>query len=175
MLVHRIGLLGGECTGKSTLAADLASTFPGTAVVVPEVVRAFVTEHGRAPLAHEQTDIMARQVHAESHAQQRAGADVQWLIADPAPAMTAIYSLIYFGDETLLEPARAHLLTYDTVLWCDRDLPWVPDPGQRDGAHMRDAAHEAIEAAFPDVATHRIAGSPLRRIDSARRIIGLGV
>ena len=173
--MHRIGLLGGECTGKSTMAAALASTLPGTAVVVPEVVRAFVTERGRSPHLHEQADIMAQQVLAEDRAMNRAGVDVQWLIADPAPAMTAIYSMIYFGDESLLEPARAHLLTYDTVLWCDRDVPWVPDPGQRDGTHMRDAAHEAIAVAFPDVTTQRISGSPLHRIDMAQRIMGLGV
>lgn len=173
--MHRIGLLGGECTGKSTMAADLASILPGTTVIVPEVVRTFVAERGRSPHPHEQAGIMAQQVLAEDRAMDRAGVDVQWLIADPAPAMTAIYSMIYFGDETLLEPARAHLLTYDTVLWCDRDLPWVPDPGQRDGAHMRDTAHEAIAMAFPDVATQRISGSPLHRIDMAQRIIGLGV
>ena len=173
--MQRIGLLGGECTGKSTLAADLALTLPGRAVVVPEVVRDFVTKHGRAPYPHEQADIMARQMRAEDRALERADANVQWLIADPAAAMTAIYSAIYFGDEELLEPARAHLLTYDTVLWCDRDLPWAPDPGQRDGAHMRDAAHEAIDVAFPDVAIHRVSGSPLQRVDAAQRIIGLGV
>jgi len=159
--VMRIGLIGGECTGKSTLARDLAVALPGTAIVVPEFLRAFVQDHGRSPRADEQAMIMAAQADQELIAEQT---NPEWLIADPAPAMTAIYSQVYFGDETLLPSARQQLRSYDVVLWCDMDLPWQPDPGQRDGAHMRAAAHAAIAAAFVDPTVHLISGTAEARL-----------
>jgi nicotinamide riboside kinase len=166
--VMRIGLIGGECTGKSTLARDLAAALPGSTIVVPEVVRAFVHDQGRPPHADEQAGIMAAQAEQEAIAEQ---ADPDWLIADPAPAMTAIYSHLYFDDDALLPAAQAQLADYDIVLWCDVDLPWQPDPGQRDGAHMRAAAHAAIAAALVIPSVHLISGSPAERLDHALRLL----
>ncbi|MFM8896435.1 MAG: AAA family ATPase, partial [Actinomycetales bacterium] len=86
----RIGLIGGECTGKSTLAADLSAALrrclrdgagvEPRVVVVGEVLRTFVTEHQRAPQVAEQAGIMAEQRLAEEQAEQIG--DI--VIADPA-------------------------------------------------------------------------------------------
>jgi len=160
----RIGLIGGECTGKSTLARDLAAALPGTAIVVPEFLRTFVLDHGRPPRADEQAMIMATQAEQEFIAAQ---GNPDWLIADPAPAMTAIYSQVYFDDDSLLASAQQQLRSYDVVLWCDTDLPWQPDPGQRDGAHMRAAAHDAIAAAFVGPTVHLISGRVEARLQRA--------
>ena len=46
---RRIGLLGGECTGKTTLGEDLARTLPG--FVAEEYLRDFVSTFGRLPTA----------------------------------------------------------------------------------------------------------------------------
>lgn len=170
--VRRIGLLGGECTGKSTLASDLAEALPGSTLVVSEILRDFVRTHGRTPLPDEQAALMAAQSDAEREA---AALGPTWLIADPAPAMTAIYSLIYFDDDTLLPQARAALVAYDTLLWCDRDLPWMPDPGQRDGPHMRHAAHAAIAEAFDGYPMHLISGPREQRRTNAQQIVQAGV
>ncbi len=49
---RRIGLVGGEGTGKTTLASALAVALP--ACVVDESLRAFVEREGRTPRADEQ-------------------------------------------------------------------------------------------------------------------------
>lgn len=140
----RIGLIGGECTGKSTLAGDLAGALRRQTAarvhVVPEALRAFVQEHGRAPVASEQAGIMAAQRAAEDAAASAGGI----VIADPATMMTAVYSELYFEDAALWGPALQDARDYAVVLWCRPDLPWEPDPGQRDGPAFREHADALI-------------------------------
>lgn len=136
----RVGLLGGECTGKTTLAGALAETLP--ACVAPESLRAFVARNGRPPRADEQAALLDQQ-HA---AEESAAADCRCgvLVVDPAPLMTAVYSEVYFADASLTPRAIELALEYDLLVWCAPDLPWVPDPGLRDGAQWRTRADEVI-------------------------------
>lgn len=67
-----------------------------------------------------------------------------WLIADPAPLMTAIYSLEYFDDGSLVSLGIAHARNYDLLVWCGTDIPWTPDPGQRDGGDRRSSTDATI-------------------------------
>lgn len=160
----RIGLIGGECTGKSTLAADLSAALrrclrdgagvEPRVVVVGEVLRTFVTEHQRAPQVAEQAGIMAEQRLAEEQAEQIG--DI--VIADPATMMTAVYSQLYFRDRSLWPQALHQAGDYALLLWCRPDLPWLADPGQRDGPAFRQRADRII------------AGSQLAR--SARQLRG---
>lgn len=153
-----IALLGGECSGKTSLAHVLADALHG--IVVPEELRAFVQQHGRAPHQTEQAQIFATQLAAIRRAQS-VNPD-RWIVCDPAAAMTAIYSQIYFADDTLLADAMRELVSTDAVIWCDIDLPWEPDGLQRDGVHMRQAAHDAIAVmvnVMPDLKIHPVSGS----------------
>lgn len=136
----RIGLIGGECTGKSTLARRLAAALP--ACVVDESLRAFTARMGRPPRRAEQADLMGEQAACEDAA--AASCDRGVLVADPAVLMTAVYSVLYFADDALVPRAVAHAQGYDLVVWCAPDLPWEPDPGQRDGADHRDRADAII-------------------------------
>ena len=138
--VARIGLIGGECTGKSTTAAALAELLGG--VVAHEVLREFVAEHGRVPAQAEQRQVMRTQMAREDSLVASPGARL--VIADPMPAMTALYSDVYYADSTLLPEGVEHAARYDLVLWCRPDLPWVPDPGQRDGPEYRALVDERI-------------------------------
>ena len=166
----RIGVIGGECSGKSTLARALARDLP--ACLVPEELRSFVERHGRPPSAHEQADLLARQVQAEAEA-----ADAcphRWLVADPAPLMTAVYSVVYFDDPSLLSRGVAHAGGYDLVVWCDPDIPWQPDPGQRDGPALRARADAIIADVVRDrlapagVRVLRVGGDEVARVTSVR-------
>lgn len=171
----RIGLIGGECTGKSTLAADLAEALRARTDldigIVPEVLRAFVARKGRPPLVTEQAGIMKAQRHAEDAA---AGAH-DLVIADPATMMTAIYSELYFDDPGLWGQAAVDAHEYQVVLWCRPDLPWEPDPGQRDGPDFREradsliAARLAVASAWLDPTTRLspVFGSRQARLDQA--------
>ena len=170
-----IGLLGGECTGKSTLARALVAALSADgrqAVVVPEALRGFVEAHGRPPEASEQAAIMAEQSGAvdEAVARWSGTAAPAVVIADPSAAMTAVYSTIYFADHALDAAAVVDLDRCSLVAWCQPDLPWEPDGLMRDGEHMRAAAHAAIEALLPATRTPVVAvsGTLAQRVASIR-------
>jgi nicotinamide riboside kinase len=52
-----VSIVGGESTGKSTLAAALGEDLP--AVVVGEFLRTWVHQQGRVPLSAEQATVLA--------------------------------------------------------------------------------------------------------------------
>lgn len=165
-----IGLLGGECTGKTALAQALAVDLG--AVVTPEALRDFVAEHGRTPGRGEQAEIMARQEALTRQATLAAG-PIGTVVADPSAAMTAVYSAVYFDDHALDERAAASLQRCEVVAWCQPDIPWEPDGLMRDGEPMRAAAHAAIDAlllAF-DIPFVRVAGPLQQRVDSIRAAV----
>lgn len=134
--LRRIGLVGGEGSGKTTLALALAETL--RACVVDESLRAFVEREGRTPRRDEQAALMREQAAREDEA--AATCPQPWLVVDPAPLMTAVYSLLYFDDDSLVTPAIEQAAGYDLVAWCRPDLPWAPDGIQRDGSGQRAAA-----------------------------------
>mgnify|MGYP006275641481 CR=1 FL=1 len=171
-MTGRIGLIGGECTGKSELARVLAAELPAT--VVPEVLRAFVHEHGRTPQSTEQRAILDRQAALEADA--LVACRTPWLIGDPAPLMTAIYSVVYFDDASLIPDAIEQARGYDLILWCDTDIPWIPDDGQRDGPEFRAAEHVVIERTvrdlMGDLPVLLVSGSVTERVRLAMQAIG---
>lgn len=141
MHVGRIGLLGGESTGKSTLSNALCRSLP--ACGVDEVLRTFVEEQGRTPTRAEQPGLLDRQRRAEDAV--AAACDRGVLVADPAVLMTAVYSELYFDDPSLTAAAvDLTVQRYDLVVWCGTDLPWSTDAGQRDGEQFRAAADRLI-------------------------------
>lgn len=160
LATHTIGLLGGECTGKTTLAQALCERLD--AVLVPEYLREFVDTYGRAPKVGEQAGIMQRQVEAEVSVgtTSRPGSLV---VCDPAALMTAIYSIAYFNDRSLLEAAVLHAQTYGTLIWCGTNIPWEPDGDQRDGPEYR--AH--VDALIADLVSTTLepAGFRVHHID----------
>ena len=164
-----IQLLGGECTGKSALAIDLAREMG--AEVVPEDLRAFVDQHGRAPVAHEQRAIMDRQAAALADARGRSARE-SVIVCDPSPLMTAVYSVQYFEDHSLLQPAIEGTVDTDLFVWCQPDIPWTPDGLHRDGPRMRDRTHEILESqVIPELAVHsvlQVRGNARERLDSVR-------
>lgn len=138
--MRRIGLIGAECSGKSTLAQDLARTLP--ACVTTEQLRAFVNERERNPEVSEQLGLMLDQQRAEDEVAAACGLGV--VIGDSAPLMIAVYSVNYFDDATLIDRAVDLARGYDLMLWCDIDLPWEADGIQRDGPDVRAREHELI-------------------------------
>lgn len=148
---QRVGLIsvvGGESTGKSVLAAELGVRLP--AVVVPESLRCWVDQHGRVPQRNEQADVMAEHRDSEIAALFQAGrTGVPWVVSDSGPLMTAVYSVQYYGDDSLLPRALTSTMRSDLVVWCQDDFPWQPDP-QRDGSDARARSQEILAAIFAD-------------------------
>lgn len=143
-----ISVVGGESTGKSTLAAALGQRLPG--LVVPEHLRTWVERQGRVPRATEQSAVMAGHREAEQAALRRADrTGMRWVVSDSGPLMTAVYSIQYYNDASLLARAVEWTAGNARVVWCQDDFPWEPDP-QRDGAEARATSQEILAAIFAE-------------------------
>ena len=162
-----ISVVGGESTGKSTLAAALGTRLP--AVVVAEFLRGWVDQRGgRTPTRAEQPAVMAAHREAELAALRRAGtAGLSWVVSDSGPLMTAVYSIQYFDDDSLLPLAVRWAAQSRMVLWCQDDFDWQPDP-QRDGAHARARSQEILAEVFtghPELPVLAVAGRSDERVE----------
>ncbi|MFY7975089.1 MAG: AAA family ATPase [Rubrivivax sp.] len=136
-----VAVVGAESTGKSTLshalAAALRERLPrGTRVaVVAEWLREWCESTGRTPQVQEQASILRGQHERITAAREHH----DWVVADTTPLMTAVYSHIVFGDDSLRNRAiQLHAACADATLLTALDLPWQPDGHQRDGAHVRE-------------------------------------
>jgi nicotinamide riboside kinase len=170
--VIRVGLVGAECSGKTTLAAALARSFG--VPWVPELLREFCEQQGRTPRRDEQRDLMREQIRRESLALTQArDAGAPFLICDSTPLVTALYSQELFADRSLIVEARAHQPVYQATLLTDIDLAWQADGIQRDGETARrlfDASLRESLRAFR-IAHTRVCGEPQRRLALARETL----
>lgn len=126
--VFRICLLGGESTGKSTLAQALATALDTT--FVAEFGREYWEEkHGE--LGYDDLLHIARtQVQREDAAH-----PAQYLVCDTSPLTTLFYTLHQFGQapEELYQLAER---SYSLIVLCDTDFAFVQD-GTRQGEEFR--------------------------------------
>jgi len=133
--VRRVCLLGGESTGKTTLAAALAR----------ELETEWVAEHGRevwtekaGRLDFEDMERIGRvQVEREEDAAGRAN---RFLLCDTSPLTTLFFSRHLFGRATP-ELERLAERPYDVTVLCAPDFGFVQD-GIRHGGSFRDEQHE---------------------------------
>ena len=119
--VQRICILGGESTGKSTLAAALALELE--TLYVPEYGRELWEARGGALVFDDMVAIGKRQVEMEDEAAGRAN---RYLVCDTSPLTTLFYSehLFQRADPRLEELAHR---TYDMTFLCAPDFPFVQD------------------------------------------------
>lgn len=166
--VRRIAVVGAECVGKTALCEALAARLPG--LWIPEYLREFCVAHGRPPRRDEQAQILATQIEREAAAvDEAARTGIGWVLCDSAPVITALCSVHYFDDRSLLAPGLAHHRNYAATLLLLPDLAWVADGIQRDGPQVRALVHEALVALLSGagIAAHPIGGSGSERIERA--------
>ena len=164
----KIALLGAESTGKTQLAAELASHFGSqgrSAAVVPEILREWCEREGRAPRPEEQMPIAQEQERRVDAAARTA----QIVIADTSALMVAIYGAMLFEDGALYRFALERQRAYDVTLLAGLDLPWVADGLQREGLQVREPVDALIRNALAkaDVAFRVIYGSGRERLANA--------
>ncbi len=170
--VIRVGLVGAECTGKTTLAVALARGFG--VPWVPELLREFCEQQGRTPRRDEQRELMREQIRRESQALAQARDEgAPFLICDSTPLVTALYSQELFEDRSLIVEARAHQAAYQTTLLTDIDLPWQSDGIQRDGETARRLFDASLRANLREyrIAHTVISGDLQRRLALARETL----
>lgn len=166
-----LSVLGAESTGKSTLAPALALALAqrtGQAwVCVDEYLREWVDAHGRTPRLCEQRGIAVEQHRRIAHA--ALGANV---VADTSALMTAVYSAVIFGDESLVDFAMGAECVYHQTLLTSLDVPWQSDGLQRDGAHVRAGVDACLVRILTAGSRHftRLSGLAAQQLSQAQAL-----
>nr|WP_315235822.1 ATP-binding protein [uncultured Albidiferax sp.] len=141
----KIALLGAESTGKTQLAEALSAALrsQGHSVShIPEYLRLWCHKAGRTPRADEQPAIADAQTARIAQAPA-----ATYLIADTTALLTAVYSDLLFGDDSLYAMALQQQRSFDLTLLMGLDLPWAADP-QRDGPHSQAPVDGRLRAAL---------------------------
>jgi NadR type nicotinamide-nucleotide adenylyltransferase len=160
---RRVAVVGAESTGKSTLAAALASALG--AALVPEGAREYLLARGGVCLPADLPAIAEAQAASEEAAARSAD---RVIVCDTDPLTTALWSERYFGAVDPAVGRLADAARYDLTLLCENDLPWVPD-GLRDSPGRRGWFRErfARELGERGRTWRSIAGTGGRRRDAA--------
>jgi NadR type nicotinamide-nucleotide adenylyltransferase len=138
----RVVVTGSECTGKTTLAAELAARF--AAPWSKEYVREYQDAKG-APVGLADVEaIAAGQIAAEETALRAADALV---FHDTDVLSTVVYSRHYNGACPRRVEEAARERRADLYLLLRPDLPWVAD-AQRDRPLQREEIHALFEQAL---------------------------
>ncbi|MDQ7745572.1 ATP-binding protein [Hydrogenophaga pseudoflava] len=170
-----VTLLGGESTGKTSLARALCEQLAARGVasaMVAEHLRHWCEQHRRAPHLHEQAALAREQARLTDEAASRLAEGV--VIADTSPLVIAAYSELYFQDRSLWSEALAWQCRVDLTLLMGLDLPWVADGFFRDSPAVRDAVDTVIrrELQTAGLAFQTIHGRGTARTEQALRAIG---
>jgi HTH-type transcriptional repressor of NAD biosynthesis genes len=132
--VRRVCFLGGESSGKTTLAQTMAQTLD--TLWVPEFGRELWEQQKGMLLYEDMLKIALAQVERET---QKSGHANRWLFCDTSPLTTLFYSRDLFGhaEEQLFTLAERH---YAKVFLCAPDFAFVQD-GTRRGDTFRQQQH----------------------------------
>lgn len=118
----KILITGPESSGKSHLVKSLASHFNGA--YVKEYVREYMgesTEYTQADLMK----IAQGQVDSENQVERK---NVKMLFCDTGPEVIKIWSQVKYGNVVPELEVLYNKHTYDFILLCKPNIPWVADP-----------------------------------------------
>ena len=130
--MFKVGIIGPESTGKSSLASYLATLYKGTCV--PEYARTYVEQKGTTDVSYDELCEIARHQIEEikNLTAQRSNNEVVFF--DTELIVTKVWFEYAFGrvpnwlDEAIVRyPMDIYLITYP-------DLPWIPDPARSNGS-----------------------------------------
>jgi NadR type nicotinamide-nucleotide adenylyltransferase len=165
--VQRVCLLGGESSGKSTLAEALAREFNTSHVA--EYGRELWDAKSGALSFDDMRQIAEVQVRREDNATTQAN---RFLFCDTSPLTTLFYSHQMFGKA---EPTLERLAErrYDFTILCAPDFPFVQD-GTRHPEDFRKRQHRWYlnELAKRGITYQLVTGSLDARISQLRQLLG---
>jgi nicotinamide riboside kinase len=131
---------GSECTGKTTLAHDLAAQYG--VLWVEEQSRAYAAKVRRELTVDDVAPIASEQIAAEDAGLAEAiRREHRWLFLDTDLLSTVVYARHYYGTCPPWVEAEARARLGDQYLLADIDIPWTPDT-VRDRPHAREEVHE---------------------------------
>ena len=124
---YRIGIIGPESTGKTTLAKEIAAKYKG--VYVPEYAREYVEQKGTTEVTYEELCEIARK---QIERLQVTGYGLE--VYDTELIITKVWFDYAFGHwpEWLDEAIKAYPMDVYIILY--PDIPWVPDKARSNGS-----------------------------------------
>lgn len=160
--VEKVCLLGGESSGKTTLAAALAERLE--TAWVPEYGRELWEARDGVLRYEDMSHIGSVQLQREAKARPQAR---RFLVCDTSPLTTLFYSREMFGraDPALAEMAEAR---YDHIFLCAPDFDFIQDGTRRD-ADFRQQQHRWYqdELSRRNLSCHLLSGPLERRVADA--------
>ena len=136
----KVGIIGPESTGKSTLAQYLAKRYKG--VYVPEYAREFVEKKGSREVSYDELCQIAR-VQIEGIRSQESGL----FFFDTELIVTKVWFDYAFGKVPEWLEENIHRYPMDVYLLTYPDLPWISDPARYNGSDaIRKELFERYEA-----------------------------
>lgn len=162
----RLVVTGPECTGKTTLAADLARTFD--APWLPEMARTYAAErasNGQLLTAADVDLIAQRAIVSEDAALTE---QPPLLVLDTDLLSTVTYARHYYGASSAWLEGEARSRLAALYLLCAPDLAWTPD-GIRDRPEHREELFAEFERTLTEFGADVIVirGTGGRRRDAA--------
>ena len=127
----KIGIIGPESTGKSTLASYLAHRYGG--VLVPEHAREYMEKRACAS-AYTYEDVVniaqqqVQQLQNSNHGGITEGYRSNVVFFDTELIITKVWFLHKFGKCPEFVEKALHDYPMDVYLLCYPDMEWVPDP-----------------------------------------------
>ena len=123
----RIGIIGPESTGKTTLAKEIAERYHGT--YVAEYAREFVERKGTTEVTYEELCEIAKE-----QIKRLAVSGERLEVYDTELIVTKVWFDYAFGrwPEWLDEAIKKYPMDLYVLLY--PDIPWVPDPARSNGS-----------------------------------------
>ncbi len=145
--MFRVGIIGPEASGKSTLASYLAKRYKGT--LVPEYAREYVEQKGTTDVSYEELCGIARhQIEQIRSISPKGGLSAERSVSetvcqpeavffDTELIVTKVWFDYAFGrvPEWLNEAIKAYPM--DVYLLCYPDLPWAQDGARYNGSEAK--------------------------------------
>jgi NadR type nicotinamide-nucleotide adenylyltransferase len=164
--VMRVVLTGPECTGKTTLAQQLASHF--STIFIPEYAREYVANLCR-PYNYEDVvhiaEVQQKQAHEYTERANRI------LFFDTYLIITKIWFKVVFGRYPEWIDQELSGKTIDLYLLCDTSIPWIADPVRENGGEMREKLFQMYKSELDQLGCSYsiISGTGQKRLDQAIR------
>lgn len=131
--MYKVGIIGPESTGKSSLARYLSRRYKGT--YVPEYAREYVEEKGSTDVSYDELcEIAQKQIEEIRNIIKDGAQGTETIFFDTELIVTKVWFDYAFHrvPEWLEEALKAYPM--DVYLLTKPDIPWVPDPARSNGS-----------------------------------------